>query len=121
MKTLCCLLGSFLFVMLVPGLSVRAKASPVPQAAPCPSVQISSKALVVSNTCTQTLDIRVATPKTAADNTLAAGSTWETGLAVDASNSYKFWSCPELLYPIDIATGAEATYTSAKVRCQSKS
>lgn len=119
-RTLECILGMLLFAVLVPGLSVRAKASPAPQSAPCPSVQIASKALVVSNTCSQTLDIRVATLKTAADSTLIAGATWETGLVVDASNSYKFWSCPQLLYPIDTATGSEATYASTKVRCQSK-
>jgi hypothetical protein len=101
-------------------LPIQAKAAPLPPSTPCPSVQIASQALVVSNTCAQTLDIRVATKKGTADNTLASGATWQTGLAVDSSNSYKFWSCPELLYAVDTTTGAEATYGSINVRCQSK-
>ena len=110
----------FLFATLTSVVSVRVNANPAPQSAPCPSVQIASKALVVSNNCTQTLDIRVATSKGVADNTVAAGATWETGLGVDSTNSYKYWSCPELLYPIDTATGNEATFSSTKVRCLSK-
>jgi hypothetical protein len=119
-RTLGCMFSVFLFAVLTPNLSVRAWANPAPQSTPCPSVQIASKALVVSNTCSQTLDVRVATPKGVADNTVAAGQTWETGLAVDSTNSYKYWSCPELLYPIDTTTNSEATYASTKVRCLSK-
>lgn len=120
MKMFGCLLAVLLFAMLTPDLPVQAIANAAPQSVVCPSVQIASKALMVSNTCSQTLDIRVATPKGVADNTVAAGATWETGLAVDSTNSFKFWSCPELLYPVDTSTGNEATYSSTKVRCLSK-
>lgn len=120
-RLVACLVILILSVALALGLtSVSAKPGPIPQSAACPAAQIVNHAVVVNNTCVQTLDIRVATPKNAADSTLSAGATWQTSLAVDSTNRYKFWSCPELLYPIDTATGSEATYSSTKVRCQSK-
>lgn len=95
---------------------------PTPQQANlCPSVTIGAqKTIVVDNTCSQNLNIRVATQTKAVDGVVPSGQTWDTGLVSDLRNQFKYWSCPELLYSVDTTTGKEATYSSTKVRCLSK-
>jgi hypothetical protein len=116
--TLFCIIG-IIFAICEFNSGTPLQASPVPQNR-CPDVAISSGIVVVNNTCGQPLDIRVATPAKTADGVVGAGSTWNTGLAVDATRSYKFWSCPSLLYPTDTSTSAAPTYGSKTVLCKSK-
>jgi|SRR5690348_7737944 len=121
-RLLLCVLSAILICIAFASITDHVNANPTPQQANlCPSVTIGAqKTIVVDNTCSQNLNIRVATQTKAVDGVVPSGQTWDTGLVSDLRNQFKYWSCPELLYSVDTTTGKEATYSSTKVRCLSK-